>query len=149
MPDKGQLTDTDRIDAKLKRKFSFAEIPALLLISGQIALYAFMWFRLLGDPSLKTMDFISFYAVGRLIRAGEYGQIYNFESEAVVQRQEVGGDYKNPLIFNHPPHITLLLALIASDDYVRAFIYWSAIRLLVILACGELIRRYLILASPK
>jgi hypothetical protein len=132
------------MDVKVKRIFSFAEIFALLLISAQIALYAFMWFQLLGNPSLKTMDFVSFYAVGRLIRANKYGQIYNFESEAVVQRQVVGGDYKNPLIFNHPPHVTPLLALTASDDYVRAFIYWSVIRFLVILVFGELIRRYLI-----
>lgn len=131
-------------ELKLKRNFSFAEILAFLLISGQIALYGFMWFRLLKDPSLKTMDFISFYAVGRLIRADEYGQIYDFESEAVVQQQLVGGDYESPLIFNHPPYVTPLLGLIASDDYVRAFIYWSVIRLLALLACEELIRRYLI-----
>jgi hypothetical protein len=126
------------------RKISFAEIPIFLLISGQIALYAFMWFQLLGDPSLKTMDFVSFYAVGRLIRGGEYRQMYNFESEAVIQRDIVGGSYDEPLIFNHPPYVTPLLALTASDDYVRAYIYWSGIRLLVILACSELIRRYLI-----
>jgi hypothetical protein len=134
---------------KLKRKFSFAEILAILLISGQIALYAFMWFRLLGDPSLKTMDFISFYAVGRLIRAGEYRQIYNFEAEAIVQRQVVGGDYKDPLIFNHPPHVTFLQALTASDDYIRAYVYWSVVRFLIILMCEELIRRYLIRSGWK
>ncbi|MBI5943423.1 MAG: DUF2029 domain-containing protein [Chloroflexi bacterium] len=125
-------------------KFSFVEVLAFLLISGQVALYAFMWLRLLGDPSLKTMDFVSFYAAGRLIRAGEYRQIYNFESEAALQRGIVGGSYDEPLIFNHPPHVTPLLALTASGDYVRAYIGWSAIRLLVVLACGELVRRYLI-----
>ena len=127
-----------------KRKPAFAEIFVFLLLGIQIALYAFMWFRLLRDPSLKTMDFVSFYAVGRLIRAGEYGHIYDLESEAVVQRQVVGGDYDDPLIFNHPPYITPLQALIADDDYVRAYEYWSVIRFLVMVLCGELIRRHLI-----
>lgn len=139
------MAETNQLaDVKLKWNFSFAEILAFMLISGQIALYAFMWFRLLGDPSLKTMDFVSFYAVGRLIRAGEYESIYDFESEAVIQRQVAGEGYQDPLIFNHPPHVTPLLALIARDDYVRTYVYWSALRLLVLLACGELIRRYLI-----
>lgn len=132
------------INSNRPQKFSFAEILAFLLISGQVALYAFMWLRLLGDPSLKTMDFVSFYAVGRLIRDGEYRQIYDFESEAVIQRDLVGGSYDEPLVFNHPPHVTPLLALIATDNYVCAYIGWSGIRLLVLLTCGELIRRYLI-----
>ena len=136
------MDTNQRPDEKLKRRFSFAEILAFLLISGQITLYVFMWFRLLGDSSLKTMDFVSFYGTGRLIRAGEYEKIYDFESEAVVQHQVVGGDYDNPLIFNHPPHVTPLLALIASDDYVNAYVYWSALRLLVLAACVELIRRH-------
>ena len=125
------MTNSNRL-----HKFSFAEILAFLLISGQVALYAFMWLRLLGDPSLKTMDFVSFYAVGRLIRDGEYRQIYNFESEAAIQSNLVGGSYDKPLVFNHPPHVTPLLGLTASDDYVRAYIGWSGIRLLVLLACG-------------
>jgi len=129
---------------ELKRKLPLAEIIALLLISGQAALYVFMWVRLLGDPSLKTMDFISFYGVGRLIRMGEYHQIYDFDREAVIQREVVGPDYKNPLIFNHPPHVTPLQALIATDDYVLAYILWSILRLFVLIACGELTRRYLL-----
>ncbi|MBK8616897.1 MAG: hypothetical protein IPN96_07250 [Anaerolineales bacterium] len=70
-----------------KGNFSFAEIFVILLISGQIALYVFMWFRLLGDSTLKTMDFVSFYGAGRLIRSGEYRQIYNLQAGANVQSQ--------------------------------------------------------------
>ncbi len=133
------MTNSNRL-----HKFSLAEILAFLLISLQLALYSFMWFQLLSDPSLKTMDFVSFYAVGRLIRAGEYEKIYDFDSEAVIQRQVAGEGYQDPLIFNHPPHVTPLLALSASDDYARAYVYWSAVRLLVMIVCVEMIRRYLI-----
>ena len=48
-----------------------------------------------------------------------------------------------PLIYNHPPHLTPLLALIASEDYVRAYIYWTMSGLLVLALCVELIRRHL------
>ena len=127
----------------LKQKISIAEFLILLLILGQMALYSLMWFRLLGDSSLKTMDFISLYGTGYLIRAGKYDQIYNAEAEAVVQRQVVGSTYDKPLIFNHPPHVTPLLALIASEDYIRAYIYWTISGLLVLALCVELIRRHL------
>jgi hypothetical protein len=93
---------------------------------------------------LKTMDFVSFYGTGRLIRAGEYEKIYDFESEAVVQRQVFGADKKTILIFAHPPHITPLLAVIASEDYILAYIYWTALRLCFAFVCVELIRRYLL-----
>ena len=126
-----------------KQKISIAEFFILLLIIGQMALYSLMWFRLLGDSSLKTMDFISQYGTGYLIRDGRYGQIYNAEAEAVIQRQVVGSTYDKPLIYNHPPHLTPLLALIASEDYVRAYIYWTISGLLVLALCVELIRRHL------
>lgn len=128
----------------LRRKIAPAEILFILLISGQFALYGFMWFRLLGDSSLKTMDFISFYGTGRLIRAGEYGRIYDIEAEALVQRRVAGPAYDQPLIFNHPPHITQLLALIAGDDYTRAYIYWTGAGLLAALAGAVLIYRFLL-----
>ncbi len=144
MFNKGEFIEAKTINPGSKRKFSFAEILVFLLISGQIALYSVMWFSLLKDPSLKTMDFIIFYGTGRLIRAGEYTQIYDLETETNIQREIVGSTYEDPLIFNHPPHLTPFLALIASDDFVRAYIYWAAAGLLVVLACMELIRRYLL-----
>ena len=139
MVDKNQLTAVI-----LKQEFSFAEILAFLLISPQIALYTFMWFHLLADPSLKTMDFISLYGTGRLIRAGEYRLIYEVDAEADVQRQVAGSTYTDPLIFNHPPHVTPILGLIASDNYVLAYILWTVAGLLVVSACVVLIHRYLL-----
>jgi len=140
LEDKHQVIN---VDSKVKRNFSFAEILAFVLISGQIALYSFMWFRLISDPSLKTMDFISFYGTGRLIRTGEYKLIYNSEAEAASQQQIVGSTYQQPLIFNHPPYVTPILGLIASDNYVLAYIYWTIAGLLIVSACVELTRRHL------
>jgi len=142
--DEHQLASINVNDRKLKRKLSFAEILAIVLISGQIVLYSFMWLRLLGNPILKTMDFLSFYGTGRLIRGGEYKQIYNLEAQVIAQRQVVGAGYSFPLIFAHPPYVTPLLALIASDNYVLAYIYWTVAGLLVLGACTELIRCFLL-----
>ncbi len=127
-----------------KGNFSFAEIFVILLISGQIALYVFMWFRLLGDSTLKTMDFVSFYGAGRLIRSGEYRQIYNLQAGANVQSRVFGTTYQSHMIFTHPPHVTPLLAVIASDNYVHAYIYWTITNLLALFLCMELSRRYLL-----
>lgn len=115
----------------------------IALISIQIFLYAFMWFRLLNDPSIKTMDFISFYTTGRLIRAGEYHQIYNLDAQTLVQNQVTVTD-SSPLIFAHPPHLIPLLALIANDNYVSAYVSWTVLSLLVLLICMKLIHQFLL-----
>lgn len=122
-------------------KFSFFEMFLLVLIFSQGVFYIFMWSQLLSNPLLKTMDFISLYGTGRLIREGNYQLIYNYDAEADVQRQVVGDKDYSPLIFNHPPHVTPLLGLIANRNYVLAYIYWSILRLLVLLLCTEMIRR--------
>jgi hypothetical protein len=129
---------------RLSRKFSLSEILSILLISGQAALFVFMWFRLLDDPSLKTMDFVSFYGAGRLARESGYGQIYDFNAEVVVQRQVVGLDDYDPLIFNHPPYVVPLLALIADEDYVLAYVHWTIWRLLFLVGCAWMVRRFLL-----
>ncbi|MFN8412171.1 MAG: glycosyltransferase family 87 protein [Anaerolineales bacterium] len=129
---------------RLKFKFSLAELIVFFLISGQIALYGLMWFRLIYDESLKTMDFISFYSAGRIFRTGNFEDVYDPNSEAVLQRKVVGGSYDSPLVFNHPPYVLPILGLIATDHYVSSYMLWSGILLLVILFCGDLTRRYLL-----
>ncbi|MBL8099148.1 MAG: DUF2029 domain-containing protein [Anaerolineales bacterium] len=126
-----------------KQKISWFEILALVLISVQIFLYAFMWLRLLNDPSIKTMDFISFYTTGRLMRMGEYQQIYNLDSQALIQNQIIGKT-SAPLIFAHPPHLNFLLAFIASEDYVSSYKVWSLLNVFVLLICATLIKRFFI-----
>ncbi len=77
------------------------------------------------------------------MRMGEYQQVYNLEAQALIQN-EVIGEASAPLIFAHPPHLNFLLAAIAGEDYVSAYILWSALNLIVLLFCMELIRRFLL-----
>jgi hypothetical protein len=129
-----------------KGTFSFAEILAILLISGQIALYVFMWFNLLGDSSLKGMDFISFYTAGRIARQGDYQMLFDLDAQRTVQHTIVTADTfaGGVNLSQHPPYIAPLLSLLAVDDFVNAYILWTLVRLLVMAACGELIRRFLL-----
>ncbi|MBL8090949.1 MAG: DUF2029 domain-containing protein [Anaerolineales bacterium] len=126
-----------------KQKISWVEVLALALISVQIFLYTFMWLRLLNDPSIKTMDFISFYTTGRLMRMGEYQQIYNLDSQALIQNQIIG-ESSAPLIFAHPPHLNFLLAFIANENYVSSYMVWSLFNMFVLLICAALIKNFFI-----
>lgn len=127
------------------KRFSVATIFLLLLIAFQVFIYIFIWLQLLNNPVLRTMDFIHFYGAGRLMREGNFSDIYDVDASLRVQKEVVASeDYDTPLLFNHPPYLTPLLGLIAIDNYILAYIYWCLVRLVVWLICGEIIRRFLL-----
>ncbi|MFN3492600.1 MAG: hypothetical protein ACK40V_10315, partial [Anaerolineales bacterium] len=125
------------------KAISITQALAFLLISAQTAIYVFMWLGLLNNPSIKTMDFISFYTAGRLMRMGAYQQIYNLDSQALIQNQIIGETFA-PLIFAHPLHLNFLLAFIASKDYVSSYKVWSLLNVFVLLVGVNLIKRFFI-----
>lgn len=146
---KDHLINANFISSGPKRNFSFAEIFAFLLICGQIGLYIFMWFRLLNDSSLKGMDFISFYTAGRIARESNYHQLYDLDTQRAIQHTIVSADTfaGGANLSQHPPYIAPVLSLLAVDDFVHSYILWTIIRLLIIAACGELIRHFLLWKS--
>ena len=145
MTNEYQVASTNVNHVKLKPKLSFAEILAIVLICGQIVLYSFMWFRLLKDPSLKTMDFIGFYAVGRIAGQGNYQLLFDLDTQRAVQQIIVPEFYSGRVNFNqHPPYLAPLLSLLAVDDFVHSYILWTLVRLVVLAICGELIRGFLL-----
>ena len=126
------------------RRLPLTRIALLLLLVLQAALYGLIWYRLLGDRSLWTMDFISFYSAGRLARAGESASVYDVDALTVTQQAVLQSQGYITNIFNHPPYLLPVLALLAVDDYVLSYILWSLIRLIPLLACGWLIQRFLL-----
>ncbi len=141
------VVDTTQLtDIKRKRKFLFAEILAFLLISVQLALYVFMWLHLLRDPSIKGMDFISFYTAGRIARQSNYHLLFDLDTQRTVQTSILTTDIfaGGVNLSQHPPYIAPLLSLLAIDDFVHSYILWTLVRLVVMVACGELIRHFLI-----
>jgi hypothetical protein len=130
----------------VKKGLARFEWLPLILLSFQLVLYAFIWLRLLGDPSLRGMDFISFYTAGRLARAGDYHQLYNLTAQSAVQAPIAGAEAfpGGVNLSQHPPYLAPLLALIAGDDFTRSYVLWTLVRLIVMAACGELIWRFLL-----
>lgn len=122
-----------------------ASLTALTLIVVQAALYIFMWTRLLDDPSLKGMDFISFYTAGRIAREGRYGQLYDLDLQRAVQARIVAaGTFEGGAnLSQHPPYLAPLLSLLAVDDFVGAYILWSAVRLGFTALCAVLTQGWL------
>lgn len=136
-----QFTET-----RLRKNFSIAEILAIVLISGQLALYAFMWFRLLDDSSLRGMDFISFYTAGRIARQGNYPLLFDLDSQRAVQHTLVAADTfaGGANLSQHPPYLAPLLSLLAVDDFVDSYILWTLTRLVIMGICGKLIYSFLL-----
>ncbi len=129
--------------SSIDRKFSLAEVLAFLLIIVQIAVYALMWFKALSAPILTTMDFIAFYTAGRIAASGDTSHLYNIAIQRGIQIH-VNSQIYDPLIFNHPPYLTPLMGLVSIDNYVASYILWSAVRLLAMIICAEMIRRFLL-----
>jgi len=129
-----------------KHEFLLAKVLAILLISLQFSLYGLIWLRLLSNPSLKGMDFISFYTAGRIARNGNYSHLYDLEAQHEIQHKIVDeSTFQGGVnLSQHPPYLAPLLSLLAIDNYVHAYVYWTIVRLLIVVACEELIRRFLL-----
>lgn len=81
------------------KRFSVATIFLLLLIAFQVFIYIFIWLQLLNNPVLRTMDFIHFYGAGRLMREGNFSDIYDVDASLRVQKEVVASeDYDTPLL---------------------------------------------------
>lgn len=93
--------------------------PALLL--------GLLWLPLRTGGLGTSADFIQFYGVGRIIREGRASQIYNYDSQASVQREFTTNTV--PMIFNHPPFEALLFAPLAGLSFLAAFAVWSYLNL--------------------
>lgn len=131
----------------LKSQEPFMRPPqfvVFLVICVQVSLYCFMGLQIQRDSTWKTLDFISFYGAGRLMRQGEPGKIYDIDSQRKIQQEIVGEGYGEPLLFIHPPYWVPLLALISIDDYSDAYIFWIMVLLLFVMLCGKVIYNYLL-----
>jgi hypothetical protein len=97
-------------------------VLAITLLSWQAASYVFMWIALLGDRSLYGMDFVAFYAAGRMAAGGQYQQLYDLDAQRASQGAIVGTDTfrGGANLFQHPPYLTPLLSRLASADFVHA-----------------------------
>ncbi len=105
----------------------------LLLLSFQFSAYILIWAQLLDDPSLKGMDFISFYTAGKIFDLGLYNQLFDLDLQKQVQWEIVSPDTFSGGVnlSQHPPYLAPLLGLVIVDDFLTSYIRWSLVRLIV------------------
>lgn len=105
----------------------------LLLLSFQFSAYILIWTQLLDDPSLKGMDFISFYTAGKIFDLGLYNQLFDLALQKQVQWEIVSPDTFSGGVnlSQHPPYLAPLLGLVIVDDFLTSYIRWSLVRLIV------------------
>jgi hypothetical protein len=76
------------------------------------------------------IDFLAFYTAGQIVARGQGEQLYDFETQARLQKELVGRGY--PLPFYHPPFEALLFVPLAWLPYPAAYMTWGAANLLML-----------------
>ncbi len=109
----------------------------VLIIVGLAALaviYLQLWQFMVANPiELTKKDFISQYTAGRIANSGDWGDVYDLNTQ-IAQQEKITG---SPIVSNnfppfmHPPFILPLLALIAYFAYVPAYHVWAVIQIIL------------------
>jgi hypothetical protein len=132
------------------RSLNKNSLPIRVFLIGSILLQAIFcgirWVALLKDPGLNGIDFISFYTAGRIARSGDYAHLYDLQRQNEIQHKLIPADTfaGGVNLSQHPPYLAPLLSIIAGDDYVKAYMIWSAILAGVLVICFLVIGKYLL-----
>ena len=95
-----------------------------------------------------SVDFVSFWAAGRMLLDGAGPAIYDIEAHRVVEQSAVGTVKLMP--FPYPPPFGLMVAPFGVPPYAIAFALWVATTAaLYLLAAGRWMPRLLALAQPS
>jgi hypothetical protein len=128
----------------------------VLIIVGVAALaviYIQLWQFMVANPvELNKKDFLSQYTAGKIANSGDWGNVYNLNTQ-IAQQEKITG---SPIVSNnfppfmHPPFILPLLALIANFAYVPAYHLWAILQIIfILLSAWVLLRPIPLLKSQK
>lgn len=96
-------------------------------------------------PSLRNgyQDFTIYYTGAKLFLEGNSASLYNLDAQYRVQRQFAWVPIRHgPLPYNHPPFEALLFVPLAHLNYWPAYLIWTALNLIMLVACAALLRRF-------
>lgn len=94
-----------------------------------------------------SVDFVSFWAAGRMLLEGAGPAIYDIDAHRAVERSAVGKIGLMP--FPYPPPFGLIVAPFGALPYEVAFTFWVVVTVaLYLLAAGAWMPRLLALAQP-
>jgi hypothetical protein len=103
----------------------------VLIVAGLMSLvivYVLLWSRMLSSHEERTgSDFISAYTAGRVADLWGGAHVYDLARQQAVQAEVVGFDLApgQVLMFNHPPYLVPLLAVLMDGDYVASLVRYA------------------------
>jgi hypothetical protein len=117
----------------------------LFAIGGIVTLsllYLLLWMQLIGSFKLRTTtDFVAFYAAGWIARYESPSQVYNLDSQRVVEEHVSGSSIRanqvNPFV--HPPFVIPLISLLITPDFVNSYENWAMGMLLLLMISSLLL----------
>jgi len=89
---------------------------------------------------VRRSDFTGYYMGGLIIRQGNAPRLYDLGEQARIQRQLFNRE--DLLINPHPPYEALWFAALARLSYVKAYVLWGAINVLLWLLFQYLLRHH-------
>jgi len=108
-----------------------------LIVAGLMPLvvvYVLLWSRMLSSHEERTgSDFISAYTAGRVTDLWGGAHVYDLARQQAVQAEVVGFDLApgQVLMFNHPPYLVPLLAVLMDGDYVASLVRYALLMTLL------------------
>ncbi len=96
-------------------------------------------------PSLRNgyQDFTIYYTGAKLFLEGNSAAFYNLDTQYQVQRQFAPVPIRHgPLPYNHPPFEALLFVPLVHLNYWPAYLIWTTLNLIMLVACAALLRRF-------
>ncbi len=116
-----------------------------VLIVGMLCIHGVLFWKARVLVRQGYPDFTIFYTAGKMLREGQGPRLYDGALQYEVQQTFAAGVRirKGPLPYNHPPFEALIFEPLASLDYPRAYLVWSAINLAILGFLPFLLRRYI------
>lgn len=105
----------------------------LLFTAATISLaviYLIQWAISISESKKNEVeDFISFYAVGKIVQEKSTQHIYDIHLQKQAQERTLGIKLapEQVLLYIHPPQPAYLLALIITEDYPRSLLVWVSV----------------------
>jgi len=113
---------------------NYRNVLIIVGVAALVVIYLQLWQFMAANPiELTKKDFISQYTAGRIANSGDWGNVYNLNTQ-IAQQEKITGI---PIVSNnfppfmHPPFILPLLALIAYFAYVPAYHLWAVIQIIL------------------
>lgn len=120
--------------------------PALVVAALFTGIIAATCWIMVTDP--KPVDFISFWAAGKMVMSGAASQIYDVEAHRAVERAAVASVRLQP--FAYPPPFALIVAPLGLLPFGFAFTAWTALTgVLFAFAARPWMPRRLAVAQPS